>query len=167
MSTGGIRQKRCEDDSLIEPNIEFEHDVLALLPPVRNSCFAYTLQLVVKNSLRNTDMFTKVISKVSTIISYVHKSFIATDILSNKNQLLSGVPTHWNSQIIMIKSILKVDKEKLNTLNTAKLASYELNSFRDFVEILSLFEEATKIARLRMKCPPVWLSRAFEACELK
>lgn len=136
-----------DTDSLIEPNLDFE-DVLALLPPVRNSCFAHTIQLVVKDGLSNADMFTKVISKVSTIISYVHKSCIATDILSGENRLQSSVPTRWNSQIIMIKSILKVDKEKLNTLNTAKLASYELNSLRDFVEILSPFEEATKIAQI-------------------
>ena len=84
----------------------------------------------------------------STVILYVHRSCIVTDILSDENRLQSSVPTRWNSQIIMIKSILKVNKEKLNTLNKAKLASYELNSFRDFVEILSPFEEATKIAQI-------------------
>ena len=104
-----------EYDSFIEPNFHFEDDVLALLPPIRNYCFAHTLELVVKDGLSNADMFTKVISKVSTIISYVHKSCIATEILSDEN------PTRWNSQIIMIKSILKVDKEKLSTLNTVIL----------------------------------------------
>ena len=76
-----------EDDSFIDPNFHFEDDVLALLPPIRNSCFAHTLQLVVKDGLSNADMFTKVISKVSTIISYVHKSCIATEILSDENRL--------------------------------------------------------------------------------
>ena len=81
-----------EDDGFIEPNFHFEDDVLALLPPIRNSCFAHTLQLVVKDGLSNADMFTKVISKVSTIISYVHKSCIATEILSDENRLQSSVP---------------------------------------------------------------------------
>ena len=50
-----------EDDNFIEPNFDFEDDVLALLPPVRNSCFAHMLRLVVKDGLSNADMFTKVI----------------------------------------------------------------------------------------------------------
>ena len=65
-----------EDDSFIEPNFHFKDDVLALLPPIRNSCFAHTLQLVVKDGLSNADMFTKVISKVSTIISYCNRNTI-------------------------------------------------------------------------------------------
>ena len=84
-----------EDDSFIEPNFHFEDDVLALLPPIRKSCFAHTLQLVVKDGLTNANMFTKVISKVSTIILYVHKSCVATEILSDENRLQLSVPTRW------------------------------------------------------------------------
>ena len=51
----------------------------------------------------------------------------------------------------MIKSILKVDQDKLNALDTAKLAAYERNTLRDFVEILSPFEEATDIAQIENK----------------
>ena len=55
------------------------------------------------------------------------------------------------TQLLMIKSILAVDKDKLNSLDTTKLASYELNSLKDFVEILSPFEEATNIAQIENK----------------
>ena len=51
----------------------------------------------------------------------------------------------------MIKSIFKVDQDKLNALDTAKLAAYERNTLRDFVEILTPFEEATDIALIENK----------------
>ena len=51
----------------------------------------------------------------------------------------------------MIKSILKVDKNKLNTLDTAKLAAYGRNTLNDVVEILSPFEEATNISQIENK----------------
>ena len=142
-------QSDSEDDieNYGDPNFELEDDALALLPPVRNSCFAHTLQLVVKDGLNKADIF----SKVSTIISHVRKSTVATDVLIGENRLQSSVPTRWNSQLIMIKSILKVDQDKLNALDTAKLAAYERNTLRDFVEILSPFEEATDIAQIENK----------------
>ena len=71
--------------------------------------------------------------------------------LGGEKRLQSSVPTRWNSQLLMIKSILAVDKDKLNSLDTTKLASYELNSLKDFVEILSPFEEATNIAQIENK----------------
>ena len=79
------------------------------------------------------------------------KSTVATDALIGENRLQSSVPTRWNSQLIMIKSILKVDQDKLNALDTAKLAAYERNTLRYFVEILSPFEEATDIAQIENK----------------
>ena len=149
-----LQQESDQSDS--EDDIEnygdkiFEiDDAFDLLPPVRNSCFAHTLQLVVKDGLNKADIFSKVISKVSTIVSHVRKSTVATYVLIGENKLQSSVPTCWNSQLIMIKSILKVDQDKLNALDTAKLAAYERNTMRDFVEILSPFEEATDIAQIK------------------
>ena len=138
-------------DNSGDPFFDLEVDLLALLLPIRKSCFAHTLQLVVKDGLNNADIFSKVISKVSTIVSHVRKSTNATDTLIGENRLQSSVPTRWNSQLIMIKSILKVDKNKINTLDTAKLAAYERNTLNDFVEILSPFEEATNIAQIENK----------------
>ena len=46
-------QSDSEDDfeNYGDPNFELEDDALALLPPVRTSCFAHTPQLVVKDGL--------------------------------------------------------------------------------------------------------------------
>ena len=75
---------------------------------------------------------------------------VAAEILEGK-RLQSSVPTRWNSQLLMIKSILEVDKDKIDSLDTAKLASYELNSLKYFVEIISPFEGATSIAQIENK----------------
>ena len=61
-------------------------------------------------------MSTKVISKVSTIASLVRKSTIAAEIFEGEKRLQPSVPTRWNSQQLMIKSILEVKKTKRNSL---------------------------------------------------
>ena len=73
-----------DNDNHSEQFFDYEEDVLELLPPTRSSCFAHTLQLVVKDGLNNAGVFTKVISKVSTIVSFVHKSTIAAEILEGE-----------------------------------------------------------------------------------
>ena len=146
-----ISESEDDNDDHSEDIFDYEDDVLDLLPPTRSSCFAHTLQLVVKDGLKNAGVFTKVVSKVSTIVSFVHKSTVAAEILEGEKRLQSSVPTRWNSQLIMIKTILEVDTDKLESLDTTKLASYELNSLKDLVEILSPFEEATNIAQIENK----------------
>ena len=47
----------------------------------------------------------KVISEVSTIVSHVSKSTVATNVLFGGNRSESSVPTRWNLQLLMIKSI--------------------------------------------------------------
>ena len=56
-------QSDSEDDieNYGDPNFELEDDALALLPPVRNFCFAHTLQLVLKDGLNKADIFSNVI----------------------------------------------------------------------------------------------------------
>ena len=121
-----------DNDNHSEQIFDYE-DVLELLPLTRSSCFAHTLQLVVKYRLNNAGVFTKVISQVSTIVSFVHKSIIAAEIFEGEKRLQSSVATRWNSQLVMIKSTLAVDKDKLNSLDTTKLASYELNSLKNVI----------------------------------
>ena len=84
-------QSDSEDDieNYGDPIFELEDEALALLPPVRNTCFVHTLQLGVKDDL----IFSLVISKVSKIVSLVRKSTVATDVLIGENGLQSSVPT--------------------------------------------------------------------------
>ena len=106
--------EKSENESGDESDSESENDDFNVeLPddnfPTLGHCFAHTLQLVVKDGLKQTGSSLKtVISKVGNIVKFVRKSVNASDIIENENRLQSDNATRWNSQIIMIRSILSV-----------------------------------------------------------
>ena len=82
--------------------------------------------------------------KASSIVSFVKKSTIAADLLESEKCLRTVNATRWNSQLLMIRSILRIPEEKLNSLDTTvHLSAYECNILEDVVEILTPFETAT------------------------
>ena len=80
-------------------------------------------------------------------MSYVHKSTVGSEILEAENQLQTANDTHWNSQLKMIRSVLKCPESKLNQLETVHLSAYERNILKEMVVILEPFEEATDYAQ--------------------
>ena len=50
--------------------------------------------------------------------------------LFNENRLQPANATRWNSQLTMLRSILKAPKEKLDKLDTATLTSYATNQLQ-------------------------------------
>lgn len=110
-----------DDDLAGENGEEFEH------LPKHSRCCAHTLQLVVKDGLKNcTSHMTTVISKASKIVNYVRRSILACELLESENRLQTANVTRWNSQLTMFKSILKISEEKLNKVDSSvKLSSYE------------------------------------------
>ena len=87
-----------------------------------------------------------VISKAASIVGSIRKSVHATEILENEKRMQAQNLTRWNSQIIMIRSILNVPESKLQELElSVKLTAYERNILRELCEILGPFEEATQL----------------------
>lgn len=112
--------------------------------PKHSSCFAHSLQLVVRDGLEDcTGQIKQLISKASKIVNYVRKSVHASEILSDEKRLQAANMTRWNSQFYMLKSILAVDEEKLNQLDCIKLTSYERKVLQELCLILKPFEEVT------------------------
>ena len=63
--------------------------------------------------------------------SYIcKKSTYATDLLRNK-RLQYANATGWNSELLMISSILRILKEKLNQLECSKLTTYDHSLLQD------------------------------------
>ena len=85
----------------------------------------------------------KVLSKVSTIVKHVRKSVNASEILEPEKRLQTANVTRWNSQLKMIRSVLRVSDEKLTCLDTQTLTEYDRKILEDLVEILTPFETAT------------------------
>ena len=130
-----------EDSTLTHPDIT---DELDYLPPDRHSCFAHTLQLVVRDGLKDAGQMKSVIAKASNFVSHVRKSTTATEILQDYRKLEIANQTRWNSQLKMLRSILRIPSEALDRVNFAgKLSSYELKVINELCEILQPFEEAT------------------------
>ena len=101
------------EDSEIETDIV--ENIFAFLPE-HDPCFAHTLQLVVKDGLKEAGALTKVIAKASKVVTYVRKSTIATDLLEGEGRLQAANATRWNSEVKMIRSVLKISQQKLDQL---------------------------------------------------
>ncbi|CAC5383208.1 unnamed protein product [Mytilus coruscus] len=69
---------------------------------------------------------------------------LIANILENEKRLQSDNATRWNSQIIMIRSILAVPEEKLaKTGASVQLSPYERKLLMELCSILKPFEDAT------------------------
>ena len=106
-------------------------------------CFAYVLQLVIKNGFKQASCINKVLNKISTIVKHVRKSVNASEVLESEKRLQAANITRWNSQLKMIRSILRVSDEKLTSLDTQTLTVYDRKVLEDLVEILTPLETAT------------------------
>ena len=87
--------KECDSISIEQDELTFEYQ----------ACFAHTLQLVVKDGMAKAGQISTVIKKCSNLVSFVHRSTIAADVLRGKTRLQADNETRWNSQLKMIKSV--------------------------------------------------------------
>ena len=88
-------------------------------------CFAHTLQLVIKDGFKQDACNNKVLSKASAIVSHVRTSIHSSEILESEKCLKAANVTRWNSQLAMIRTILRVTEEKLELLKTHQLTVYD------------------------------------------
>lgn len=131
-----------ESDSSGNPQV-----VLASQGSQHDTCFAHTLQLVVKDGFKQIGAVKKVLAKVPTIVSYVRKSQIATELLEGERKLQRKNATRWNSEVKSIKSILKVPEDKLKLLDAPQLTVYDRKILQDMVTVLYPFQEATDLTQ--------------------
>lgn len=127
-----------EEDLTAEP--ETDPDMYEVLPAERTPCFAHTLQLVVKDGLKEAGQVNRVIGKTAKLVSFIHKSTcLATDILEGERHVETDCQTRWNSQVKMIRSMLRLPEDKLNKIEGASsLGAYDRNVLRDFLRRLTV-----------------------------
>ncbi|CAC5408450.1 unnamed protein product [Mytilus coruscus] len=129
----------CDDEN----EDEFEH------LSKHSRCYAHSLQLVIKDGLKDcTSHMCTVIAKASKIVNFVRRSIHASEMLESENKLQAANVTRWNSQLTMIKSILKLSEEKLNKVDSpVKLSSYERKILHELSLILDPFEYVTLLVQ--------------------
>ena len=129
-----VKEEDADDDSDSEENTtdiseddtaDSEDSLIEDLPS-HSRCYAHSLQLVVKDGLKDASQHLKnVVAKVSNSVSHVRKSIHATEILGGKKRLQAANATRKNSWLRMIRSVLGAPEEKLKQLDVPQLTAYE------------------------------------------
>lgn len=112
-----IEQEEEEAGNSCDPNICDNNedvcldDILAFLPQ-RMGCCAHTQQLCVRDGFTHPNIINLLLSltlkKIASLINSVRKSTVAAPYLRSKRIVLQAQNvTRWNSQLKMVKSILK------------------------------------------------------------
>ena len=119
-----------------------------MLSTEHDPCFAHTIQLVVKDGLKDAGQLNKVLGKVSNLVAHVRRSCVATKALEAENRLQACNATRWNSQIVMIKSVLNISDDKLAKVESLhQLSTHDRILLKDMVDILAPFQQATDFAQ--------------------
>lgn len=129
--------------------VESSEELFIYLPQ-RDGCFAHTLQLVVKDGMKEIGSLRSLVSKVSALVSHIRKSTHATDLLMDQRRVQAANATRWNSEVKMIRSVLQIPQDKLDQLEVDKqhkLSLYDRNCLQDLCDILVPFEEVTDITQ--------------------
>lgn len=94
----------------------------------------------------------RVLSKVSKLVTHVHHSTQASALFENEIRLQMANATRWNSQLIMLKSFLRVPERTMDLLDyNGKLNAHERNIIKELIEILTPFQWATDLAQSEKK----------------
>lgn len=117
------------------------------------SCFAHTLNLLVRGSL---GVMEGTVDKVKTIVQHFHKSTVAAERLRGTlrqmqlpdQKLIMVCPTRWNSTLHMLKRFSHMKDAIVSTMaltnpSMATLSSNEWEAITEACEVLLPFEEVT------------------------
>lgn len=108
-------------------------------------CFAHSIQLVVKNSLKKINNIRKLLSKCYKISAKYRQKKVFANFLEEKNYkaITKPIKVRWNSEIECLKSICRI---KLNDLNEGleKIESWNLsltqNDYLRLIDIVNILE---------------------------
>ncbi len=115
------------------------------LPNLRLSCFLHSLQLCIRDGLKNTSFLSKALEKCHALAKFSHKSNKMVDALE---QLKKTIPkanfTRWNSDYLLVKSIVSIEKNDLDSIvqlmeNPIKFTNNEMIILKELLEVLEPF----------------------------
>ena len=150
----GMEDLTIDDDDEDEDEEQLEEqplpDDLEDLQGQRSPCFAHTLQLVVKDGLKEAKQLNKIIKKVSKIVSHCRKSSKSSELLEDYTKLQLANATRWNSQVTMLRSLLKLPSNILDQIMfnaDINLTAYEQQLCTELVDVLQPFQLATDLVQ--------------------
>ena len=101
-------------------------------------CFCHKLQLIVKDALKDAGSINKVIAKLARLVKYVRHSTIASELLEEDYKLVMACAPRWNTQLAMIRSVMKLKPTSLEKLDVdIRPTKYELKIMTEVTEMLT------------------------------
>ncbi|CAF3358442.1 unnamed protein product [Rotaria sp. Silwood2] len=113
----------------------------------RLSCFLHTLQLCVRDGLKSASYMSKTLDKCRALAKVSHKSTKIADALEELTKCISKANiTRWNSDFLLIKSILSIGKNDLDSIvmlleNPIKFSNNDIIILNELIDILEPFHE--------------------------
>ncbi|CAF4069257.1 unnamed protein product [Rotaria sordida] len=135
------------DIQMIDINHDEDNDDPEGTTNVRLSCFAHTMQLCVRDGLKNSSNITRVLNKCRVLAKFSHKSSKMSDLLDEINKHINKMNvTRWNSEYLLIKSILSIGKNDLESItklmdNSIKFSNNDLIVLEEIIDVLEPFYE--------------------------
>ena len=142
------------EDSISDHDfVEGDADLNSLLAYLSEkvSCFAHTQQLCIKDCLQDSKFLKfyieRQLAKVANIVNSIRKSVNATTYLKKNNITLRAKNvTRWNSQLVMLQSVLK-DHEEVNAAfaliqSPNRITNQDYLALNELVRVLLPFKEA-------------------------
>ena len=122
----------------------------------RMQCFAQTLQLVVRDGLKETRIVGAAIAKASRLSHILHTSCSFKEMFEcefGQRGIPACIATRWNSTFRQLKVVLNCDQLKLSRLlsdsghKDTVFTAREWNQMKELVHILQPFAEATDLTQ--------------------
>jgi hypothetical protein len=116
----------------------------------RLSCFAHSLQLVIRDGLKGTPYLSKSLSKCIQLARKSYKSTKITELLEEVGKTINRSNfTRWSSEYLMIKSIIALERKTLDEITDIiddeelKFNHHDFIVLQEAVDILEPFAEIT------------------------
>lgn len=134
---------RADDDDILE-EVEKGEELLRL------PCFIHTLQLVVKDGLKESACTRSAMTKVAEIAKLSHTSVpVAEKLQECKLSIPQAIITRWNSQYLTVSKVVDIPSTLLSDILVDQkkheliFSMKDLSVLREFISIFTLFAEAT------------------------
>lgn len=123
----------------------------------RLQCFSHSLQLVVRDGLKETKTLNGTMAKVTKFCNLLHSTCGLKEAFEGEyganRSIPSAVSTRWNTTLRLVEAITDLDPQSLSTLLEAQghkglcLSAREWSQLKELVEILAPFFQATDLTQ--------------------
>lgn len=136
-----------DETSIVKDDNQEHKYTFERLNCLRVSCFAHTIQLCVRDGLKNESQVRRVLEKCHLLAQFSNDSTKMTDLLDDLQKHINKTNvTRWNSEYLLIKSILSVERKDIEVIsksidNTVVFLNNDFIVMQETVDILEPFYE--------------------------